>query len=271
MLTIGSLFAGVGGLELGLEWAGLGPVLWQVEIDPFARGVLAMHWPDATRFDDVTKVRGADLLSVDLLCGGFPCTDVSVAGHGAGLAGEQSGLWYEYARLVREIVPRFVVVENVAALVARGLDEVVGDLERAGYCVHGRIIAASDVGAPHRRERVFVVAYRDGERREGVAPRDREDGRVDVARRDDAAGCGANAPVVDAVCARQEGRVSERREGRAELATRRRDVAHADGDAVRHAEQRLPGRRAGDLRDGGSSVAGDDGARRGGGGSTHAG
>jgi DNA (cytosine-5)-methyltransferase 1 len=111
-MNIGSLFAGIGGLELGLERAGLGPTLWQVEKDPFCRSVLERHWPDAERYDDVTTVDPAELAPVDLICGGFPCADISLAGKGLGLAGAQSGLWWEFARIVRGAMPRWVVVEN---------------------------------------------------------------------------------------------------------------------------------------------------------------
>lgn len=115
-MTIGSLFAGIGGLELGLERAGLGPVVWQVEIDPYCRSVLARHWPNAVRYPDVQRVGSANLSPVDIICGGFPCQDVSGAGKGAGLAvGTRSGLWYEYRRIVAELAPRVVVAENVAS------------------------------------------------------------------------------------------------------------------------------------------------------------
>jgi DNA (cytosine-5)-methyltransferase 1 len=156
--TIGSLFSGIGGLELGLERAGLGPVVWQVECDPFCRRVLARHWPDADRFDDVREVGAHNLLPVDIICGGFPCQDISVAGRGAGLEGEHSGLWREYARIVRELRPRFFVVENVAALLARGLGDVLGDLAACGYDAQWDCLPASAVGAPHQRDRIFVVA-----------------------------------------------------------------------------------------------------------------
>lgn len=157
-LTIGSLFSGIGGLELGLERAGLGPVRWQVEIDPFCRAVLAKHWPHARRFDDVCKVGSEVLEPVDVICGGFPCQDISFAGDGAGLAGARSGLWSEYARIVRELRPCFVVVENVAALLSRGLDQVLGTLASFGYDAEWSVLRASDVGAPHRRERLFIIA-----------------------------------------------------------------------------------------------------------------
>jgi len=163
MLTIGSLFSGIGGLELGLEWAGLGPTLWQVERDKYCRRVLAKHWPDVERFDDVRSVGAANLQSVDIICGGFPCQDISFAGKGAGLAGERSGLWFEFARIVGELEPRFVVVENVAALLSRGMGDVLGTLTACGYDATWTTLRAADVGAPHLRDRVFLVGHSDGD------------------------------------------------------------------------------------------------------------
>lgn len=171
-MRIGSLFSGIGGLELGLEWAGLGHVVWQVEQDEFCRSVLAKHWPDAERFDDVRTVGAHCLAPVDLICGGFPCQDLSYAGKGAGLAGARSGLWSEYRRIVGELRPRFVVVENVAALLARGLGDVLGDLAALGYDAEWHCLRASDVGAPHRRDRLFIVAYT--ERVRELQPKGRE-------------------------------------------------------------------------------------------------
>lgn len=168
MLTIGSLFAGVGGLELGLEWAGLGPVLWQVERDEFCRQVLAKHWPDVERFDDVCAVGASELRPVDVICGGFPCQDVSQAGKKVGIGGSRSGLWFEFARIVGELRPRFVVVENVADLALRGLDVVLGDLAALRYDAIWFTFGAENLGAPHRRRRLFVVAYADAERREAL-------------------------------------------------------------------------------------------------------
>lgn len=162
MLTVGSLFSGIGGLELGLEWAGLGPTLWQVEREGFCRCVLEHHWPEAKRFDDVRTVGATQLAQVDLICGGFPCQDVSSAGKGEGLAGERSGLWREFARVVGEIRPSWVVVENVASGAGRWLDAIVRELEELGYGCLPLPLSASAVGAPHRRERIFVVAHVDG-------------------------------------------------------------------------------------------------------------
>lgn len=153
---IGSLFSGIGGLERGLERAGLGPVAWQVEIDPFCRAVLAEHWPSATRYADVRAV--SNLPAVDIICGGFPCQDVSAAGLGAGIEGARSGLWREFRRLVEDIAPRLVVVENVASGKRRWLPTVRRDLYMLGYRSAAVEVSAFDVGAPHRRARVFVVA-----------------------------------------------------------------------------------------------------------------
>lgn len=170
MLTIGSLFSGIGGLELGLEWAGLGPVLWQVEIDPNARAVLAHHWPEVTRHEDVRTVGAATLAPVDLICGGFPCQDVSSAGKRAGLDGARSGLWFEFRRVVSELLPRWVVVENVAGGADRWLDAVCAGLAELGYSCLSVPLAAADVGAPHLRSRVFIVAaYAHGNRQPVVA------------------------------------------------------------------------------------------------------
>lgn len=162
-LTIGSLFSGIGGLELGLERAGLGPVLWQVEIDPFCREVLAKHWPNVTRYTDVTTVDTAKLARVDVVCGGFPCQDVSSAGKRRGLDGPRSGLWREFSRIVEAIRPRLVVVENVASGKRLWLPTVKAKLESLGYRTRAYGLSAADVGARHRRRRVFVVADTHGQ------------------------------------------------------------------------------------------------------------
>ena len=159
MLTFGSLFAGIGGFDLGLERAGM-TCAWQVEREPYAVRVLEKHWPNVRRHDDVCTFPPAEGdWSVDLICGGFPCQDISVAGKGLGLAGARSGLWHQMHRIIGEIRPRFVLVENVAALLGRGMGTVLGDLSAIGYDAEWHVIPASAVGAPHRRERVWIVAY----------------------------------------------------------------------------------------------------------------
>lgn len=169
-LTVGSLFAGIGGIELGLERTGGFETVWQVEKDDYCRRVLAKHWPNVTRYEDVRKVGENELNGVDLICGGFPCQDISVAGKPDrdGIQGERSGLWNEFARIVREIRPRYVLVENVAALRYRrgGLGVVLRDLATGGYDAEWITLRASAFKFPHQRERVFVIAYPEGSRRE---------------------------------------------------------------------------------------------------------
>jgi DNA (cytosine-5)-methyltransferase 1 len=138
-------------------------VKWQVEIDPFCRAVLAKHWPEVKRYEDVRTV-GSEIERVDVMCGGFPCQDVSVAGRGAGLAGARSGLWFQYLRLIRLLQPAYVLVENTPGLLTRGMGQVVGGLAESGYDAEWDCIPAADVGAHHLRERVWIVAYPHGSR-----------------------------------------------------------------------------------------------------------
>lgn len=160
-MTVGSLFSGIGGLDLGLERAGM-TIRWQVETDPYASAVLAKHWPDVPRYGDISGLGGEELEPVDLICGGFPCQDVSNAGKRAGIEGQRSGLWSEYARIVRALRPCYVLVENVSALLGRGFGRVVGDLAACGYDAEWDCIPAAAVGAPHIRDRVFIVAHPAG-------------------------------------------------------------------------------------------------------------
>jgi len=171
-MTIGSLFSGIGGLELGLERAGLGRVIWQVELDELRRGVLAKHWPTAKRYEDVrtfaVMVENGGERQVDVICGGFPCQDVSDAsrGRGGGIDGARSGLWRFFARIVAALGPRRVVVENVGgAAVRKWLPTVRRDLHVLGYRTRALRIDARDVGAPFPGARIFVVAapYAEGE------------------------------------------------------------------------------------------------------------
>lgn len=180
-LSIGSLFAGVAGLELGLEAAGIGPVIWQAERDPFCLAVLAKHYPDARRYTDVREI-DATTERPDVICGGFPCQDLSLAGKQGGLSADRSGLWWEFRRIVRVLKPRFVVVENVHGAWRKWLPVVRRSLWKVGYASLPIRVRASDVGAPHERARVFVVAAYSGG----------EHGRLQQGRRDGA--CGADSP-----------------------------------------------------------------------------
>jgi DNA (cytosine-5)-methyltransferase 1 len=158
-MKILDLFSGIGGFSLGLERAGMQTVAF-CEVDPVCRQVLKKHWPDVPIFEDVKTLSVKDIHdTIDVICGGFPCQDISFAGKGAGLAGERSGLWYEYHRLIEEIRPRYVIIENVAALRSRGLDEVLRCLAALGYDAEWHCIPAKAVGAPHQRDRVWIVAY----------------------------------------------------------------------------------------------------------------
>lgn len=167
--TFGSLFAGIGGIDIGMEAAAF-KCKWQVEIDEFATSVLAKHWPNVERYKDVKQFpprcesgwlrhRWKEQYGVDVVCAGFPCQDVSYAGKGAGLDGERSGLFFEVIRVARELRPRAILLENVSALLNRGLDRVCVALAEIGFCCEWMCVPASGVGAPHIRDRIFILAY----------------------------------------------------------------------------------------------------------------
>lgn len=189
------LFSGIGGFSLGLERAGMKTVAF-CEADPIARRVLAKNWPTVPCFNDVRKLcrfigdcevddQGEawcplceedfadcacvgyqefldEIGPVDLICGGFPCQDISLNGRGAGITGERSGLWFEFARIIGVLNPAWVIVENVAALRSRGLAAVIQDLWALGYVGRWDVISAAAVGAEHKRERVWIIANTTG-------------------------------------------------------------------------------------------------------------
>lgn len=166
-MTFGSLFAGIGGIDLGLERAGM-TCKWQVEKDDYACAILKKHWPEVPRWRDIRYFLGGKrwrkcrtAWDVDVIAGGFPCQDISNAGKRADITGARSGLWNEFARIVHLLRPRFVVVENVSAITVRGLGRVLGDLAELGYDAEWDRIPAAAVGAPHLRWRLFVIAHID--------------------------------------------------------------------------------------------------------------
>lgn len=162
-LRVLDLFSGIGGFSLGLERTGGFETVAFCEIEDFPRRVLAKHWPEVPCYHDVCELTAtrllADGIAVDVICGGFPCQDISLAGEGAGLEGDRSGLWTEFARLIGELRPKFVIVENVSALLGRGMGQVLGDLAAIGYDAEWHCIPAAAVGAQHIRDRIWILAY----------------------------------------------------------------------------------------------------------------
>ena len=166
-LTFGSLFAGIGGFDLGFERAGM-QCKWQVEIDDYATRVLEKHWPSVHRERDIRDCGKHNLEAVDVICGGFPCQDISVANvTGKGLDGERSGLFFEAVRVIDEVQPRIAVLENVSAILSDGMGRVLGEMAAIGYDTEWHCIPAASVGATHIRDRVFFLAYAGRERRKG--------------------------------------------------------------------------------------------------------
>jgi DNA (cytosine-5)-methyltransferase 1 len=163
VLTFGSLFSGIGGIDLGFERAGM-TCIWQAENDPHASAVLAKHWPAVPNLGDVASIDWSSVERPAVLCGGFPCQDISILGGGAGLAGEHSGLWTHFADAIRVLEPRWVVVENAGAFPLRGLAEVLAQLAGMRYDAEWDCIPAAAVGAPHLRARTWVLAYPRGDR-----------------------------------------------------------------------------------------------------------
>lgn len=153
------LFSGIGGFSLGLERAGFHTVAF-CEADAKCRKVLNKHWPTVPIYEDVRTLKGEHLHSrIDAICGGFPCQDISTAGKGTGIVGERSGLWSEYLRLIQETNPQYIVIENVPALRSKGLTLVLQNLSEVGYMGEFHCIPASFFGAPHQRDRLWIIAY----------------------------------------------------------------------------------------------------------------
>jgi DNA (cytosine-5)-methyltransferase 1 len=156
-----SLFTGIGGFDLGFETAGI-ETLSMCEADGRAQSVLRRHWPHVPVFDDVRNINGSDFRAIDIIHGGFPCQDISMAGKREGLEGDRSGLWWEFHRIISEAKPRFVVIENVAGLLSSGgrrdLGAIIGSLGKLGYMGGYRVLDARYFGVAQRRRRVFIVA-----------------------------------------------------------------------------------------------------------------
>jgi len=245
-LTFGSLFAGIGGIDLGFERCGM-RCKWQVEINDYATKVLEKHWPEVHRERDIRQCGASNLERVDIIAGGFPCQDISYAGLGAGLDGERSGLFFEAVRLVRELQPRAVVLENVAALLTRGMDRVLGTLAEIGYDAQWHCIPAAYVGAPHIRDRVFIIGFqsRNADRVDGERKRKKRE----VSNGSNADSIG-NGDVADTRRKLRKQRASERPESNAQAKRgssanddQRRGEDVADTTSDRWEQRRQDGRR----------------------------
>jgi DNA (cytosine-5)-methyltransferase 1 len=155
------LFHGIGGFALGAYWAGMKfENHYCSDIEPYAQELYKLRFPESIQLGDITKIDTSKLPAGDwIISGGFPCQDISIAGKGAGIHGTRSGLWFKYWRIINDLRPRFAIMENVGMLVHRGLREVLGSLAEIGYNAEWQDIRASDMGAPHRRERIWIVAY----------------------------------------------------------------------------------------------------------------
>lgn len=178
-MRIGSLFSGIGGFDLAARWMGW-ETAWYSEIDPFCNAVMAHHFPEAKALGDITQIDWSQVERPDLLCGGFPCQDISSAGAKVGIGGARSGLWSEFARAIRDLRPGVVVVENVADLLVRGIGDVLRTLAGLGYDAEWAVLPAAAVGLPQRRFRTWIVAHPHGGR--GARDAERDGHRTDPQR-----------------------------------------------------------------------------------------
>jgi len=157
------LFSGIGGFSLGAYWAGMKfKNHYFSEVDKYCIELYQKRFPDAIPLGDITKINTEELKRYGknwIITGGFPCQDISIAGKGAGIIGKRSGLWFEYWRIIRDLRPRFAIMENVGMLVHRGLREVLGSLAEIGYNAEWTTFRACQIGLPHQRERVWIVTY----------------------------------------------------------------------------------------------------------------
>ena len=220
-LRYGSLFSGIGGIDLGMDMAGF-ECAWQVEIDDYCRQILGKHWPGVPKYKDIYELKGEEIEPVDILCGGFPCQPVSVAGKRGGVD-DKRWLWDEFYRLICELRPRWVVAENVTGLFSansgRAFAGVLRDLAEGGYDAVWDVYPAGGpggVGAPHRRERVFLVAHTDSPQSIKDTRDVREEFKVSKVNRQDLSAVvsgGSGKDVADTNTKRLQGMVKESQTG----------------------------------------------------------
>lgn len=162
-MNVGSLFSGIGGIELGFKRAGI-KTKWFIEKDEYCQKILRKNFPKVPIYEDIEKINFSELEKVEILTGGFPCQDISYAGKGEGIEGKRSGLWQYYYQAIGILRPEYIFIENVPALLKRGLNVVLADLATCGYNAEWDCIPAVAVGAPHRRDRIFIFAYTNSDR-----------------------------------------------------------------------------------------------------------
>lgn len=243
-LRVLDLFSGIGGFSLGLERTGGFETVAFCEIEDYPRRVLAKHWPNVFIYDDVRTLTAdalaRDGIAVDVICGGFPCQDISFAGKRAGLQGQRSGLWSEYARLIGELRPRYVIVENVPGLLNLGMGTVLGDLSALGYDATWDCIPAAAVGAPHRRDRVWIVGHTNNRSEPTYAVDGEASGVPFVANARSRRRSGASGRKME-----QQGRAETKRSS-ADLAHAHGGDGHGRGGDVQMGRQRLSSQAAED-------------------------
>lgn len=183
MLTVGSLFSGIGGLDLGLERAGM-KVIWQSEIDPYANKVLKKHWPEVPNYGDIKRIDWGTVEPPDVICGGYPCQPFSLAGHRNGTDDERH-LFPWVLDAISRLRPRYAILENVRGHLTLGGTEVIGSLTSIGYNCEWRIVSAASVGGKHQRSRLFIVAYPAGKGLQGDIGPFQKTWQTDVPTRSD--------------------------------------------------------------------------------------
>ena len=169
MLTVGSLFSGIGGLDLGLERAGM-EIIWQSEIDPYCNKVLKKHWPEVPNYGNIKDIDWSRVPRPDVICGGYPCQPFSTAGKRRG-TDDPRHLWPWVRDAISNLRPRYAILENVRGHITMGGTTVIAELAEIGYDAEWRIVSAAGLGAPHRRDRIIIVAYSSGQRSDGGQPR----------------------------------------------------------------------------------------------------
>lgn len=166
MLTHGSLFSGIGGFELGAKLAGI-ETIWNCEINEFNRSILKKHFPNTKQYTDIKTIKQIEY--TDIISGGFPCQDISIAnvskknlneyGKSIGIKGIRSGLWVEMWRVISQVRPKYVIIENSPMLLIRGFEHVINDLSKIGYVCEWQCLQAAQFGYNHKRERIYCIAY----------------------------------------------------------------------------------------------------------------